>query len=370
MKKDKIKILVFFVEVKTYILDLIHEVYENTPWEYQYVFESDIIAEEDRCFMPQNYTICGHDCRKIVRSVFDKTGPDFAIINGYYGRMQTAAIRQCRRKNIPYAIEADTPLNIPSNPLKAQMKKIYLSKKLRNALCYGFAGGTLQQENLEYYGIARDHCYLMPMSVSMKNIDKILERLPSKDELKREHGIGEKYLILYVGRFVGVKNISLLIDAFSELFSERKDVALILVGDGPEHENLKRQAHNPAVGNVYFMGYNTGEKLIEYYKMADIFVLPSCYEPWGLVVNEAMTCRLPVVVSSVVGCRRDLVKEGYNGYIFEDGKAKDMYCKLKMILDSGDYSRLGGNGRKIMERWNFATYKGSFIDAVEEICGR
>jgi len=69
------------------------------------------------------------------------------------------------------------------------------------------------------------------------------------------------------------------------------------------------------LGEVKFVGFAQREELPSYYALAEMFVLPTYTDPWGLVVNEAMACGLPVVVSQAAGCARDLVREGWNGLL-------------------------------------------------------
>ena len=95
--------------------------------------------------------------------------------------------------------------------------------------------------------------------------------------------------------------------------------------------------------------------------MADIFVLPSEYEPWGLVVNEAIIMGLPVVVSSHVGCREDLIQNGKNGYIFENNDREDLTRCLQQTLNLEIEFRM-------TDQWNYKQYLEGFKRAVESIC--
>ena len=112
---------------------------------------------------------------------------------------------------------------------------------------------------------------------------------------------------IYVGRISSEKNIDFMVKVFKTLPYE-----LILIGDGP----LKKQFDDKTYSNIRFLGYIDNKKLSKELLKSDCFILPSLSEPWGLVVEEALTLGLPVIVSNHVGCHSDLVNDR-NGIIFD-----------------------------------------------------
>lgn len=120
---------------------------------------------------------------------------------------------------------------------------------------------------------------------------------------------------LYVGRLVDVKNIELLINVFN-----CNGLPLTIVGDGELRDKLKATA-NP---NIHFIGFVNNEELGAVYQSHDIFILPSYYEPWGLVVEEALYWGLPVIVSDKVGSSIDMVKDLGTGLIFKSRDADSL----------------------------------------------
>jgi glycosyltransferase involved in cell wall biosynthesis len=137
--------------------------------------------------------------------------------------------------------------------------------------------------------------------------------------------------ILFVGRLVPEKGVFDLLAAYAKLDScLRSEVALVFAGDGISRAELTRHATQITPGAVYFPGFAQREDLAGLYALAEVLVLPTHSDPWGLVVNEAMTCGLPIIVSNVAGCSADLVKDGWNGYVvpFQDSD------KLSAAIDS------------------------------------
>jgi 1,2-diacylglycerol 3-alpha-glucosyltransferase len=122
--------------------------------------------------------------------------------------------------------------------------------------------------------------------------------------------------ILFVGRLVPEKGVFDLLEAYAKLENDlRSEVGLVFAGDGVCREELAHRAERINPGTVRFPGFAQREDLAGLYALAEVLVLPTHSDPWGLVVNEAMACGLPVIVSSVAGCSADLVEDGWNGYV-------------------------------------------------------
>lgn len=121
---------------------------------------------------------------------------------------------------------------------------------------------------------------------------------------------------IYVGRLINVKNVELLIEEFNS-----NGKPLTIVGSGILEQKLRQQAYS----NITFLGFVSNEKLGVIYQAHDVFILPSYYEPWGLVVEEALYWGLPVIVSDKVGSSVDMVKNLRTGYIFQSGNLASLH---------------------------------------------
>ena len=95
--------------------------------------------------------------------------------------------------------------------------------------------------------------------------------------------------------------------------SLRQQVGLVFVGDGACRRQLQEQSGSISPGEIKFAGFAQREKLATFYALAEMLIMPTYTDPWGLVVNEAMACGRTVVVSRVAGCAADLVRENWNG---------------------------------------------------------
>lgn len=224
-----------------------------------------------------------------IVKVIKNTSFDKLIISGYASPSVILAIIYCKIKKIKYYIEGDGGFNHNDLFLK------YLAKKclLRGAQGYF----TTCEEYINYLtknGINRDLIIKYPFS-SIKNKD-ILEKpvaLEEKLELKKMLGIKEKKIILSVGQYIYRKGFDILLDATNLL---PKEIGVYIVGGKPTKELISlREKFN--LTNVYFIDFKEKKELKKWYMAADIFVFPTREDVWGLVINEAMACGLPIITT-------------------------------------------------------------------------
>jgi glycosyltransferase involved in cell wall biosynthesis len=214
------------------------------------------------------------------------------------------------------------------------LKKIYLlpfAKLSRWIWCMG----VCNEQYWRYYGASgsklRDGGYY-PVDTRFF-LENVRNRRTECGELKTRLQLENKKVILYIGRFVPVKGLEILIEAFSKMAEIRKDAVLLLVGEGKEETALKALAHQRGIANILFIPARANEDLPLYYGMADIYVQPSRFEPAGIVILEALASGVPVIASDVCGYGQQMIKPGMNGYLFKDGNAEDLKKYLSITLD-------------------------------------
>ncbi len=143
---------------------------------------------------------------------------------------------------------------------------------------------------------------------------------------------------IYVGQLVHRKGIDVLLEAARPLFAAHGGFRLHLVGSGDkENEYKKWVADNGLSDRVRFEGAMASAAVMERISKADVLILPSRWDGWGLVVNEALMAGVPVIVSDMCGAA-DLVSNGVNGYTFRSGDVADLRAKLQSVV-----------GRKVSE---------------------
>lgn len=361
------KLLILFVEITSYNLARIWNVYEQTKgYSFTYVYASkSVTGHETEIPMAENTVVLeGNDREKIAQlhDILKATDYEMMVINGYVGTVNMWLIEYARRKHIPYAIETDTPLHIPQNPIKRLVKELYL-KRIFRGKAYGFPGGTRQKEVFKHYGMDPSRIHIMPMTVDTEKFSDVA-KAQSKDFYKEKHGFSGKKVILYAGRFVDVKNIPSLLSAAAKLRKRHADFVLCLIGKGPLCDDIKILADQLGIADITWVEpYKLMPELAEYYSLADTFVLPSSFEPWGLVVNEALACKVPVIAANQVGCVDDLIQRGHNGDVYETGDVD----ALVGLLDKWLYQKPVDSDFSITDIWNYKKYLANFESALRGI---
>ncbi len=188
---------------------------------------------------------------------------------------------------------------------------------------------------------------------------------------------------LSLGRFATKKNIESLVKAYASLLqrSPSMDIALVLVGEGEEQDALKKLvatlqlptrnatgngAQQPPRAEVVFYPFQQVDKTPLFFARCEAFILPSMYEEWGLVVNEAMACSSPVIVSENVGCAADLVVNGKNGYTFDPASVEQLSTVLEhFVKDPSLAARMGSEGYQHIKQWGPERFAEGAINAIE-----
>jgi glycosyltransferase involved in cell wall biosynthesis len=185
--------------------------------------------------------------------------------------------------------------------------------------------------------------------------------------VRHKFGWDGKFVVLYVGRFSIEKGLETLIRSVEYLSIRDVPVRAVFVGSGPDETRLRGLAATRGV-SVEFVGFLEGEELTKRYVGADVFVLPSTSEPWGLVVNEAMEAGLPVVVSDHVGARYALVHEGENGAVFPVSDSQALTRILvELASDRRRRTTMSEASRKIITDHSVESWVHRVVDAIRQI---
>ena len=193
-------------------------------------------------------------------------------------------------------------------------------------------------------------------------------RAPVRDEQS-----GTSVNCLYVGRLAPEKDVERLLLALSLVESSvRAALSVTIVGEGPQRHQLMDMANQLGLTDIIsFVGLKIGSELAGYYHWADVLVLPSLSEPWGLVVNEAMQADVVPVVSSKVGCIPELIAPSETGFIFEAGDERDLARQLTQIASNPESIRAlkGAAARRIAD-FTPAAFARGIAEGVTEAVGR
>jgi glycosyltransferase involved in cell wall biosynthesis len=135
---------------------------------------------------------------------------------------------------------------------------------------------------------------------------------------------------LYVGRFAKQKGIDLLLAAYDIYKKTYQGTwGLTCIGNGPMHQDLEAAAENDQ--QIHIEAFLPQPELVKRAQAAGAFVLPSRYEPWGVVAHEFSAAGLPLIFSEYVGARQQFLIDGLNGYTFYNESAQDLAFKMHLL---------------------------------------
>jgi glycosyltransferase involved in cell wall biosynthesis len=237
--------------------------------------------------------------------------------------------------------------------LKLKLKKILLGQFLFRRTSGFLTSGKANEKFYKFYGVPEEKMVRFPFSWGYEEILAKAQKLkPDRENLRAFFGVLKNdFVLLYVGRLAKEKLLFTLLDAYS--FVTHHNKKLFLVGDGPLRSRLEKYVKHLKIKEVYFIGFQSRENVFNFYTLADAFVLPSGDETWGIVVNEAMCFSLPIIVSDKVGAGVDLVKNGYNGFIFPAGDSKALAQSIEKLINFSPEERLlfGQRSKEIITQW-------------------
>ncbi len=167
--------------------------------------------------------------------------------------------------------------------------------------------------------------------------------------------------ILYCGQLIERKGVDVLLEAFARVADKLPDATLSFLGTGPLKDALIARVDPRLRDRVTFAGFHPVAELPPYFARADLFVLPSRHDGWGVVINQAISAGLPVVASDAVGAAAELVRPDENGYLVPAGDAAALADAMLRVLDSpATLTRMSQASRRlaheirpsaIVERW-------------------
>ena len=140
--------------------------------------------------------------------------------------------------------------------------------------------------------------------------------------------------IVFCGQMIARKGVDILLKAFSHIIKDGLEAKLLLIGREAELPQMMSNLPQKVRDRIEYAGFQAPEALPEFFRQADIFVLPSRYDGWGVVVNQALGAGLPIICSDAVGAAADLVEQGKNGWIFPPGNVDALYEALRKYLQN------------------------------------
>ncbi len=298
-----------------------------------------------------------------MKHALDRFSPEAIVCGGYNYIASWQAKRWSSLNKVPLLAWIESTSQDKRSGLGAveAMKANFLSE------CAGvIVAGRSSMEYAKSFNVASDRIVVAPDAVDNDFFMRAAEAARSSAESVRERLNLPKRYFLYCGRLVREKGVFDLLEAYAALPpSIRCEVGLVFAGDGQARAKLESIARQQTLGEIRFTGFQRREQLAELYALADALMFPTHSDPWGLVVNEAMACGLPVIATNVAGCVADLVEDGWNGRVVDKRNPRQLASAMAEIASHPDITLLGGRSAERIGRNSPERCAAGFVEAIQ-----
>ncbi len=286
-------------------------------------------------------------------------GYDVLWIHGYTRLSHILAIVAAKRRGIKVMVRDEAHgANVRESGPRERARRAFYAFLTRMADAF-LAIGTLNHDYYRRIGVPETRIFSVPYAVDNSFFrERATAAAHRREELRRELCLApERPIVLFAGKLIQRKGVMTLLHAYSRLSSDRRsepEPCLLFAGDGQQRSAIEEFAAASGWKSIRVLGFRNQTELPALYDLCDLFVLPSLYEPWGLVVNEVMNAGKAVIVSDRVGCGPDLVKPGINGAIFPAGDAQALAAAMAALLrDRNTLFCMGKRSLEIIGHWSF-----------------
>jgi len=288
---------------------------------------------------------------------------DLLIANGYTQPLYRRGARIAKRAGIATALRLDSVL-WDASWSRNLAKRILFVTYMKRTYDLFLGVGSLTLDYLRAFGVPRERTGLFPYAVDVESFAERSRLSPEERAAFRERlGVpAEARVVLGLAKFNEREVPWDLLRAFARV--QDPDVWLVLAGDGPARPALESFARR--LSRVRFPGYVPYPDLPALYAASDLFVHPAREERWGVSVQEALACGLPVVASSRVGAGYDLIEVGSNGFVYPAGDPERLAHRIGEAL-ALDPERVIQRSAAILSRWDYAATWRNLLRAAESV---
>jgi glycosyltransferase involved in cell wall biosynthesis len=298
-----------------------------------------------------------------IVGILEHNRPDVVVVSGWSTFGAQAAIIWCRVRRVPYVLVVESHDYVPRRAWRRVVKNLVVPRIVRSAAGV-LVTGSLVRASMIARGAGDKQIQIFANTIDVADFKSRADALAAKrSELRTFLGIrNHDVAVVCVARLVEDKALDTLIRAAA---AAGPPVVAVLVGEGAEQQRLEELASHLGV-RVVFTGVVDWNRIIEIYVASDVFALVSRHETWGVVVNEAAACGLPLVLSDHVGAAHDLLEVGQNGLLVPpDDVSATARALRELAADETMRLRFGQRSRQIMEEWGYARSVQSFVTLVE-----
>jgi glycosyltransferase involved in cell wall biosynthesis len=294
---------------------------------------------------------------------------DAVLIHSYATASSAVGYLAAYLSRTPVLLRTESELIRPRSGWRNRIRRFFVRVVVRFTSGFLVIGAA----NREFYHslrIPENRLFDTPYAVdneffSSARSDVLSERQRVKGELGFPP---ELPVVVFSGKFIERKRPLDLAEAVRRLLREGIQVGLLMIGEGELRARIERFVTDERLPFVHLTGFVNQTGLAKYYALGDVFVLPSQFETWGLVVNEAMLFAMPAIVTDMVGAGRDLTEPGVTGYVYPVGNIDALTGHLRtLIIDPDRRRRMGDAAKAKILTWSFDEDLSGILAALREV---
>lgn len=348
----------------------VHNIFTHTISNPSMPWQMRIRADLNPIFFPECHLRTGRPLswrhyqmfRKIRERVIEHK-IQLVILLGYNDLTRALFLQWSHRLGLPVLLAADSNIfGDAKTPWSIRLVKRPFVRWVLRHLAGVMPMGTCGRAYFRHYLDHRLPEFLFPYEPDYESLRNIEPR--KVREFCEKHDLApDRKRLLYSGRLVDVKRVDILLEAFSRVALARPDWDVVIAGDGPLRKTLERSLSEAVRSRVKWLGFQQFDQLVLAYHACDVLVHPSDYEPWALVINEAIACELPIIATSVVGAAVELVRHRENGLIVPPRSVEAMADAIWEITRTDRHLEMKANCLPVLEAWRRAADP---VEAVRE----
>lgn len=279
--------------------------------------------------------------------------PDALLVFGWSFVSHLKCMRAFHKK-IPIIFRGDSTLLDETNGVKRLIRRIFLRWVYSN-VDYTLYTGVHNRNYFLRHWVSDKQLIWAPHAIDNTRFAKEAEeRQCTANSWKKQLGIEDNdKVFLFAGKLENKKNPWAILHLAKQLSG--RQYKFLIAGNGHLEEELKKAATDDK--RIIFLDFQNQATMPVLYRMGDVFILPSVGpgETWGLAINEAMACSIPVLVSDKCGCAPDLIEEGVNGYTFDHRNIEDLRVKAEKLTNKSkpELRAMGEASWNIINRFSF-----------------
>jgi glycosyltransferase involved in cell wall biosynthesis len=286
-----------------------------------------------------------------VISVLAQNRPVAVMINGYNDAGRMRVLRWCNKQMIPVFLWGDSNIRGDmARGIKRRVKHFILTRVVRRCAAV-LVCGRLGKAFFMQYGAKAEHIFYSPYEPDYE----LITSLP--DEKIR--AVAEQYnlqpdrrRIVFSARMISHKRPEMAMNAFINIAHMRPEWDLVMIGDGVMRQALQASVPDELSHRITWTGFLDDQSVVSaLYRLSDVMVLPSDFEPWALVINEAAAAGLAIISSDVVGAAAELVEDGKNGRLFPAGDAAALQQCILDVTRPDVCDRMKQHSHEVLRHW-------------------